>query len=140
MLPLNFRAVLFLGDVWFQCPKIRDFSFVSYLEVAWVTQIPLALLPWIPPAMWGWDKDVSMGFASLAPGLRESWNSPYPEVGALLQPLNTQSLGILTLWELDWSCWIRGGDVTPWKTHSCSEGLGQSVLGDISEYWDHQEG
>lgn len=49
ILPLNFKAVLFLGDVQRQCPGVRDFSFVSYLEVAWVTQIHLALLPQILP-------------------------------------------------------------------------------------------
>lgn len=87
MLPLNFKAVLLLGDVWFQCPWMGDFSFVSYLEVAWVTQIHLALLPWIPPVRWGWDKDVSMGVVPLAPGPRESRNPPHPEEDAALQHL-----------------------------------------------------
>lgn len=133
--PLNLKAILFLGDIRCQCPGMGDFSFVSYLEVAWVSQIHLALLPLLPSV--GMGQGCVHGVCSLG-----SWAVGELESGARCSSPSptTQSLGIPTLWELNWSCWQRRGGVTPWRTPCCSEGLGQSVLGDISKYWNHREG
>lgn len=101
---------------------------------------PSGLAPTNPTSQVGMGQGCVLGVCSLGSRPAGEPKSFLPGDGCSSPTPTTQSPGIPTPWELIWSCWQRGRAVTPWKTRCCSEGQGQSVLGDISEHQDHQEG